>query len=68
MKCKNAEEEEKEIVQEIVCDVNKHFNSDNNVCTNQQLIVHKDLFRGVIVNKLAMLNEKRMILKCAIKQ
>ena len=44
----HAEEEEKEIVQEILCDFNKYFNN-NNACTNQQFIECEDLFRELIV-------------------
>ena len=35
---KHAEEEEKEIVQEMLGDINKHFDNDNNPHTNQKLI------------------------------
>ena len=41
---KNAEEEEKMTVQEMLFDMSKHFNNDKNLCTNQQLI-GKKLFR-----------------------
>ena len=38
-------------VQEMLWVINKHFNNDNNFYANQQLIVHKDLFQGVIVKE-----------------
>ena len=47
----HAEEEEKIIVQEMLDNINEYFNDDNNPYTNQQLIRHKDLFRGVIVKE-----------------
>ena len=43
-----AEEEENEIVKEMLHEINKYFNNDNNTCTNQQLIENRDSFRGVI--------------------
>ena len=40
--CKCTEKEEKEIFQEMLCDVNNCLNYYNNPCNNQQLIGHKD--------------------------
>ena len=48
-KYKNAEEEEKEIVQEMFGDIKKYFNYNNHPYANQQLIGCKDSFRGAIV-------------------
>ena len=45
----HVEEEGISIVQEMIKDINKHFNNNANYCANQQLIGHRDLFRGVIV-------------------
>ena len=39
-------------------DINKNFNNDDNPWTNQQIIGHKDLFRGVIVKECAVPNQK----------
>ena len=47
--CKEVEEEDKLIVKEMLKDTNKNFNNEDGHCTNQQLIGHKHMFRGVIV-------------------
>ena len=60
---KHAEEEEREIVQEILCDINKCFSYDNNPHTNQQLIGHKDLFRVVIAKEQVVSNQKWIYFK-----
>ena len=44
-----VEKEEKELVNEILKDMNENFNNDNNAYTNQQFIGYIDLFRGAIV-------------------
>ena len=60
---RHVEEERKELVQEIMCDVNKNFNIHNNACTHQKLIEYKDLFRGMIVKELVVSNQKRIYFK-----
>ena len=44
---KHAVEEERFIVQEMLNNVNKNFYNINDYCINQQLIIHRDLFRRV---------------------
>ena len=56
------------IMQEMLCDTNKHFNNDNNFHANQQLIGCEDLFRRVAVKEWAMVNQKGLIFICEIKR
>ena len=53
--------QEKMIVQEILNDEKKNFNKTNNHNSNQQLVGHNDLFRGVIVKQWLMGNQVRII-------
>ena len=46
---KKKDEEEKLHAKEILKDTNKHLNNEYYYHTNQQLICHKDVFRGAIV-------------------
>ena len=46
-----VDDEERDIVKEMLNNVNKHFDNNNNYCTNQKFIGHRDLFRGVIVKE-----------------
>ena len=50
----NADGEETFIVKEMLNDMKSHFNNDDDYHANQQLIGHKDLFRGVIVKHWAI--------------
>ena len=47
----HADEEERVIVQETLKEINKYFDNNDDYCTNQQLIGHRNLFRGVIVKE-----------------
>ena len=44
-------------------DINKCFNNDNNVCTNQQLTCHRELSRGMIVKEWVVSNHKQVDFK-----
>ena len=41
----------------MLSDFSKYVNKDNNTYKNQQVIGHKDLFRGVIVIEQVILNQ-----------
>ena len=58
--CKNMEEKERSIVQEMLKDINKIFNNDDDYYRNQQLIGHMHLFRGIIVKEWAMGNHNNV--------
>ena len=51
MKCEHADEEERGAVKDMVKDVDKYFDNNNDHCTNHQLIGYRDLFREVIVKE-----------------
>ena len=57
---KHADEEEKVIVQEMLNDVNKYFNNNDDYYTNQQLIGHRELFRGVVVKEWVIENQNNI--------
>ena len=44
-------------MQEMLNDINKYFNNDNDYYTNQQLIGHIDMFRGVVVKEWVVGND-----------
>ena len=54
---KHAGSNEKEIVEEMLRCAIKCFNDDENYHTNQQMIGHKDMFRGVVVKEWIVGNE-----------
>ena len=56
----DCDEEEKVIVKEMLNDVNKYFNNNDDYHTNQQLIGHRELFRGVIVKEWVIENLNNM--------
>ena len=55
--CKHVGSNEKEFVEEILRDIIKYFNDDENCYANQQTIGCKDIFRGVIVKEWIVGNE-----------
>ena len=54
---KHAGANEKEIFEETMKDIIKHFNDDEDICTNQQIIGFKDMFRGVTMKEYVSGNE-----------
>ena len=42
------------IVKGMLCDMSKCFNNDDSFYSNQQMIGHKELFRGFIVKERVM--------------
>ena len=57
---KHADEEEKAIVQEMLNDINKYFNNNEDYYTNQQMIGYRDLFRGVVVKEWVIENQNNI--------
>ena len=44
----------------VLHEINNYFNNDNNACTNQNLIGHRDLFRRVIAKEWVVSNQKHI--------
>ena len=56
------------MVNEILQEMNKYFNNDTIFDANQQLIGHRDLFRGVVVKELVVSNKKNIDLRSTNKE
>ena len=60
-----ASTRESKIVDEIIKDVSKYFNEESNFWTNHQVLVMRDIFRGVVVKSwVALLLERLNFIAC----
>ena len=57
---KNVEGQEKRLVQEMLNNISKYFNNEDDFYTNQQLVGHKDFFRGAAVKEWIMGNDRNI--------
>ena len=72
---KNVGANEKQIVEEMMKEMIKNFNDDEDCYTNQKIIGHKDMFRGVIVKEWIVGNEdcvdfhtcNNILMKCCVQ-
>ena len=58
---------ERSIVQEMLKDINKYFNNDDDCHTSQKLIGRRDVFRGIVLKEWVMGNNNNMNLHACNK-